>query len=151
MLRMMIFIAVREWSSKCWLPGPIGDPGVELEVLAPGPGDPTITTAAPEAITGFLLVHLLVLYLLVRFLLVLRLLVRFLLVMHLLVRVLLVLATPAGIELSNNLSRNRTQQESNSASATRPCKLTNVRCTTTVARRPNDPPYDLFSTAAATR
>ena len=78
-----IFIAVREWSSKCWLPGPIGDPGVELEVLAPGPGDPMTTTAAPEDITGFLLVHLLVLNLLVRVLLVLCLLV--LLVRHLLV------------------------------------------------------------------
>jgi cobalamin biosynthesis protein CobD/CbiB len=102
-----------------------------------------ITTAAPEAITGLLLVLLLVLSLLVQVLLVLHLLVRFLLVLHLLVRILLVLATPAGIELSNNLSRSRTQQESNSASAARPCKLTNVRCTTTVAHRPNDPPYDL--------
>jgi len=59
-----IFIAVREWRSKCCRPGPFGDPGVELEVLAPGPGDPITTTAAPEDITGFLLVHLLVLNLL---------------------------------------------------------------------------------------
>jgi hypothetical protein len=144
---MVIYIAGREWSSKCWLPGPAGDPGVELEVMAPRPGDLEVTTAALAVITG----NLLVLHLLVRFLLVLLLLVRFLLVLHLLVRILLVLATPAGIELSNNFSRNRTHQESNSASATRPCKLTNVRCTTTVARRPNDPPYDLYSAAAATR
>ena len=91
MHRMTIYIAGREWSSKCWLPGPIGDPGVELEVLAPMPGDLEVTTAALAVITGNLLVQ--------------HLLVRFLLVLHLLVRVLLVLATPAGIELSNNLSR----------------------------------------------
>ena len=54
--------------------------------MAPGPGDPMITTAAPEAITGFLLVLLLARNLLVQDLLVLHLLVRFLLVLHLLVR-----------------------------------------------------------------
>ena len=95
------------------------------------------TTAALAVITGNLLVQ--------------HLLVRFLLVLHLLVRILLVLATPAGIELSNNFGRNRTQRKTNSALAARPCKLRNVRSTTTVARRPNDPPFDLLSTAAATR
>jgi hypothetical protein len=142
MHRMVIYIAGREWSSKCWLPGPTGDPGVELEVMAPRPGDLEVTTAALAGITG----NLLVLHLLVRNLLVLHLLVRILLVLHLLVRILLVLATTAGSE-----SRNRTQQGSDSASVTRPYKLTNVRCTTTVARRPNDPPYDLHLAAAATR
>ena len=101
-----IFIAVREWRSKCCLPGPFGDPGVELEVLAPGPGDPRITTAAPEAITGILLVLLLV-----RNLPVMHLLVRILLVLRLLVRILLVLTTTAGIGLRCNLSRKRGQLE----------------------------------------
>ena len=56
MLRMMIYIAVREWSSKCWLPGPIGDPGEEFEVMAPRPGDLEVATAAPAGvITGNLL------------------------------------------------------------------------------------------------
>ena len=87
------------------------------------------TTAAPEDITGFLLVHLLVLNLLV------------LLVLCLLVRHLLV---------SGNFDRSRTQPESNSALAARLRKLTNVRCTTTVARRPNDLPFN-NTTAAATR
>ena len=64
-----------------------------------------------------------------------------LLVLCLLVRYLLV---------SDNFGRSRTQRESNSALAARLRKLTNVRCTTTVARRPNDLPYDL-ATAAATR
>ena len=63
---MMIYIVGREWSSKCWLPGPIGDPGVELEVMAPRPGDQGVTTAALAVITGNLLVrHLLVRILLV--------------------------------------------------------------------------------------
>ena len=56
MLRMMIYIAVREWSSKCWLPGPIGDPGEEFEVMAPRPGDLEEATAAlAVVITGNLL------------------------------------------------------------------------------------------------
>ena len=108
-----------------------------------------ITTAAPEAITGLLLVLLLVLSLLVQVLLVLHLLVRFLLVLHLLVRTLVRMAPPV-VELCSCLVWSRTQLESNSASATRPFELTNVRCTMTVARRPNDLPYDI-TTAAATR
>ena len=132
MHRMVIYIAGREWSSKCWLPGPTGDPGVELEVMAPRPGDLEVTTAALAGITGNLLVlHLLVLHLLVRILLVL----------HLLVRILLVLTTTAGIGLSNYLSRNRTQLESNSAD------ITPLRLSATVARRPPR----LTSRAAATR
>ena len=107
MHRMTIFIAGREWSSKCWLPGPIGDPGVELEVLAPRPGDREVTTAAlAVVITGILLVLLLV-----RNLPVMHLLVRILLVLRLLVRILLVLTTTAGIGLRCNLSRNRSQLE----------------------------------------
>jgi hypothetical protein len=119
MPRMMIYIAVREWSSKCWLPGPIGDPGEEFEVMAPRPGDQEMTTAAlAVVITG----NLLVLRLLVRNLPVMHLLVRILLVLHLLVRILLVHTTTAGIGVRCNLSRNRTQLEANSV-ARRPPRL----------------------------
>ena len=108
MHRMLIYIAGREWSSKCWLPGPIGDPGEEFEVMAPRPGDQEVTTAAlAVVITG----NLLVLRLLVRNLPVMHLLVRILLVLHLLVRILLVLTTTAGIGLRCNLSRKRSQLE----------------------------------------
>ena len=108
MLRMMIFIVFREWSSKCWLPGPIGDPGEEFEVMAPRPGDLEVTTAAlAVVITG----NLLVLRLLVRNLPVMHLLVRILLVLHLLVRILLVLTTTAGIGPRCNFNRNRGQLE----------------------------------------
>ena len=83
------------------------------------------TTAAPTGSVGVLLVlNLLVL-----------------LVLCLLVRHLLV---------SDNFDRSRTQPESNSVLAARLRKLTNVRCTTTVARRPNDLPFN-NTTAAATR
>ena len=128
MHRMMIYIVGREWSSKCWLPGPSDDPGEKFEVMAPRPGDREVTTAALAGITGNLLV--------------LHLLVRFLLVLHLLVRILLVLTTTAGIGISNNLSRNRTQLESSSAGIT----LMRLH-QATVARRPPR----LNSRAAATR
>ena len=119
MLRMMIYIAVREWSSKCWLPGPIGDPGEEFEVMAPRPGDRDMTTAAlAVVITG----NLLVLRLLVRDLPVMHLLVRILLVLLLLARILLVHTTTAGIGLRCNLSRNRTLLEASSATC-RPPRL----------------------------
>ena len=99
MLRMMIYIAVREWSSKCWLPGPIGDPGEELEVMAPRPGDQEVTKAAlAVGITGNLLV------------------------LRLLVRNLLVHTTTAGNGLRCNLSRGRTQLEANLATR-RPPRL----------------------------
>ena len=136
---MTIYIAGREWSSKCWLPGPIGDPGVEFEVLAPRPGDLEVTTAALAVVITR---NLLVLHLLVRNRVVMHLLVRILLVLHLLVRILLVLTTTAGIGLSNYLSRNRTQLESNSAGMT----LMRLH-QATVARRPPR----LNSRAAATR
>jgi hypothetical protein len=119
MPRMMIYINVREWSSKCWLPGPIGDPGEEFEVMAPRPGDQEMTTAAlAVVITG----NLLVLRLLVRNLPVMHLLVRILLVLLLLVRILLVHTTTAGIGLRCNLSRNRNRLEASSATR-RPPRL----------------------------
>ena len=52
MQRMMIYIVGREWSSKCWLPGPSDDPGEELEVLAPRPGDQGQSRRQPSQISG---------------------------------------------------------------------------------------------------